>query len=116
MYRYITRLAQVAAIAITVMAIMQEMEKPPEKRTWHGSVACIPYDFRLPTIEKLKDTYWNPYETRIFTPAVFGLGWGINFRALLEGLGIVREASVSEKEFLMPTPKIKEVLEKAVGG
>ena len=114
MYRCITRLAQMAAITITMVAILQEMEKPLEKRAWHGSVACVPYDFRRPSVKRLKDTYWNPYETHLLTPTVWGIGWGVNFHRLLEGLGIIREAALSEKEFLMPTPKIKEVLEKAL--
>ncbi len=42
-------------------AVYQELRKPPEQRTWHGKVAgVVPYDFRMPTFERLRETYWNP--------------------------------------------------------
>ena len=100
--------AMVAAVAMA--AVFQELEKPEEERKWHGKVAdFIPYDFRIPTAERLMEAYWNPYERRVFTPAVFGVGWAINFYTLLENLGIIG-AGVSEENFLMPTESIKEAL------
>ena len=109
---WFSRIVQVTVIALAMAAICQELEKPREERTWHGKIArYIPYDFRLPTIERFKESYWNPYHSRIFTPEVFGVGWAINFYALFERLRIIREATVSEEDFLMPTQSIKEVLE-----
>ncbi len=111
---WFTRILQVTVVALTLAAICQEMEKPEEERKWHGKVAGIfPYDFRIPTIERLKEAYWNPYERRVFTPEVFGIGWAINFYALLENLGVIKLADVSEESFLMPTQSIKEVLKEA---
>jgi len=109
--RWFTRLIQVAVISLTMAAICQELEKPEEERKWHGIIAgFIPYDFRLPTVERLKEAYWNPYESRIFSPDVFGIGWAINFYALLERLSLIRQASVSEEDFLMPTQAMKDLL------
>jgi hypothetical protein len=83
------------------------------EREWHGKIAgFIPYDFRVPTIERFKEAYWNPYERRVLIPEVFGIGWAINFYRLLENVGIIRQ-DVSEESFLMPTKSIKEVLEQA---
>jgi hypothetical protein len=94
----------------TLAAICQELEKPKQDRKWHGKVAgIIPYDFRLPTIERLRESYWNPYERRVFTPEVFGVGWAVNLYRLLEDLGVIR-AGASEEDFLMPTKSMKEVL------
>jgi len=108
---WFTRLIQVAAISLTMAAVCQELEKPKEERSWHGRIACfVPYDFRLPTIERLKEAYWNPYDSRIFTPEAFGVGWAINFYALFGRLSLIRQASVSEEDFLMPTQKIKDLL------
>ncbi|HEV8229403.1 MAG TPA: hypothetical protein VGQ86_05545 [Candidatus Limnocylindria bacterium] len=60
-------------------AIYQELRKPPEARTWHGKVAgVVPYDFRLPTIDKLRDAYWDPDSERVFSENVFGVGWAVN--------------------------------------
>jgi len=112
---WFTRIVQVAVIALTMAAICQEMEKPRKEREWHGKVARVfPYDFRLPTIEKLREAYWNP-SGRILTPTVFGVGWAINFYALLEKLGCF-EVDVSEESFLMPSQSIKEVLKEAQEG
>ena len=110
--KWFARILQATVITITLAAICQELEKPKEERKWHGTVAgFVPYDFRLPAIEKFKEAYWNPYESRILTPEVFGIGWAINFYALLERLRIIREVTVSEEDFLMPTQSIKEILE-----
>ena len=109
---WFTRIVQVAVITLAMAAICQELEKPREERKWHGKVArFIPYDFRLPTIERFKESYWNPYNSRIFTPEVFGIGWAINFYALLEKLRLIGEAYISEEDFLMPTQSIRDVLE-----
>ena len=112
MYReWFTRLIQVAAITLTIAAVCQELEKPKEERVWHGKVASlVPYDFRLPTIERIKESYWNPYDWRVFTPEAFGIGWAINFYALLEKLRVIKWGDVSEDSFLMPTKSIRDLL------
>ena len=104
------RIIQVTAVVLALAAVFQEMEKPDEEREWHGKVACFfPYDFRIPTIERIKESYWNPYERRIFSAPVFGIGWAVNFCALLESLKIIEE-DVSEESFLMPNPVAKETM------
>jgi hypothetical protein len=60
-------------------AIYQELRKPPEARTWNGKVAgIVPYDFRIPTVDRLRDAYWNPDNDQIFSENVFGVGWAVN--------------------------------------
>jgi hypothetical protein len=108
---WITRLIEAVAITITIAAICQELERPKEERHWHGKIGIIPYDFRLPTIERLKKSYWNPDDSRIFTSEVLGIGWAINFYALLEKLRLIGESYASEEDFLMPTKSLREVLE-----
>ena len=107
---WFTRIIQVTVVALTLAAVFQELEKPKEKREWHGKVASIfPYDFRIPTIERLKESYWNPYERQVFTSPVFGIGWAINFCALLENLRVIEE-DVSEESFLMPSQAVKKTM------
>jgi hypothetical protein len=108
---WLFRLIQATVITITIAAVCQELEKPKEERHWHGKLGFIPYDFRLPTIERLKQTYWNPEDSRIFTSEVFGIGWAINFYTLLEKLRIFGESYASEEDFLMPTQSLRKVLE-----
>lgn len=67
---------------IGVVAVVQELRKPRDERTWHGRVAdFVPYDFRMPTVERVKTTYWNP-EGPILSSKVFGVGWAPNFGVL----------------------------------
>ena len=49
----------------------------------HGSALGVPYDFRLPTVERLKQTYWNPEDRRVVVPKAFGVGFDVNFGALV---------------------------------
>ena len=105
------RFIQVTVITLTMAAIFQELEKPEEERKWHGTIArYVPYDFRRPTLERFKETYWNPHNTRLFTQAAFGVGWVINLYALLEKFRIISQNLGSEEDFLMPTKTIKELL------
>ena len=112
---WFTRMLQVAVVTITLAAVLQELEKPREEREWRGQVfGVFPYSFRLPAVRRLKETFWNPYSSQIFTAPAFGIGWGINFYALLENLRIIGEVPVSEEDFLMPTLKIRETMKSLV--
>jgi hypothetical protein len=60
-------------------AIYQELRKPPEARTWNGKVAgVVPYDFRVPTLDRLRDAYWAPDSDQLVSENVFGVGWAVN--------------------------------------
>jgi hypothetical protein len=72
---------------IGVIAIVQELRKPSDERTWNGKVAeFVPYDFRMPTIGRVRSTYWNP-EGPMLPGKVFGVGWAFNFGILTRMLG-----------------------------
>ena len=55
-------------------------------RQSHGRFLMVPYDFRVPTLQRIKYRLWNPNDPRIFTPHVFGAGWSINAYQLLKRL------------------------------
>jgi hypothetical protein len=75
LYRLMRTLVWVTFFA----AIYQELRKPDAERTWHGKVAgVVPYDFRLPTIERLREAYWAPERDEVFSERVFGVGWAVN--------------------------------------
>jgi len=66
-------------------AIATELVKPAEERTWEGRIAgLVPYDLRRPTLARARERLWNPADHRIFVPAVFGVGWTVNFGHLLK--------------------------------
>lgn len=72
------------AFAILVgLAIREQLSLPPAERTWHGKLAGIPYDFRVPTVERLRDTFWNKNTSQVLVPQAFGMGWTINFYPLV---------------------------------
>ncbi len=67
---------------LTAAAISKELEKPPETRTWQGTIAGVPYNFRLWEWRGIAREYWNPDSDAVFVPHGFGVGWGVNFAAL----------------------------------
>ena len=78
--RRVRRLVRLLGVGLTVAAISQEMSKPEAERTWNGKVfGVVPYDFRPPTWDRLRESYWNPADERLFTDRVLGVGWAVNF-------------------------------------
>jgi hypothetical protein len=69
-------------------ALADQIRRPADERTWTGSIAIFPYDFRMPTVERFKERYWNPDDERIFTPQFFGVGWSINVAQILNRVGL----------------------------
>ncbi|MCJ7604644.1 MAG: DUF5808 domain-containing protein [Dehalococcoidales bacterium] len=108
---WVEKLVQAAYITITIAAVCQELEKTEEERGWHGKLGLVPYDFRMPSLERFKNSFWNPDDSRIFTPEPFGIGWAVNFHTILEKMQIITEAYMSEDDFLMPTPTLRRILE-----
>ena len=65
-------------------AVVRELRLPPEQRTWHGALfGRIPYDLRVPSIERIRHTLWDPANPRILVPTAFGVGWTLNAGALV---------------------------------
>ena len=69
--------------ALMGLAVREQLQMPPEERTWHGTLYGIPYDFRRPTIERLREAFWNKDTARVLVPNAFGMGWSINFYPLI---------------------------------
>ena len=77
----------VAGAALTA-AVVTELRKTPEDRTWRGSVlGVVPYDLRVPTVSRLKATFWDPANPKIIVPHAFGVGWSVNLASLVGRLG-----------------------------
>ena len=73
------------AMVLVLMALSRELRKPAEERTWHGSLfGFVPYDFRMPNLDRVQASYWNPDSNQLLTPQVFGVGWAVNFYRLKE--------------------------------
>ena len=84
------RLIRAAVVALVVAAVVTELRKPEEERTWHGRVGgVVPYDFRPPTWDKIRNAYWNPHSDELFSDRVFGVGWAVNLHRAKELLEMV---------------------------
>jgi hypothetical protein len=87
--RRLRRLARFTALGLVVAAVATELAKPESERTWEGKVlGLVPYDFRPPTWQRIRDAYWNPNSDRLFSDRAFGVGWAVNLhraKTLMEG-------------------------------
>ena len=81
-----TRLFGAAAgVGLLAAAVGVELRKPRRKRTWHGRLAgFVPYDFRKPTLARVRGSWWNPGDSRLLTPRVYGVGWDVNLARLVK--------------------------------
>ncbi len=76
-------------------AIGEELKRPPEQRDWKGTIAGVPYNFRLDEWSGIATEYWDPTSDHIMTPHAIGLGWGVNFAAVLGRVRAMTEARVA---------------------
>src|SRR5712692_2649511 len=77
--RRVRGLARITVLGLVVAAVATELAKPESERTWEGRVfGVVPYDFRPPTWERIRNAYWNPDSDRLFSDRVFGVGWAVN--------------------------------------
>jgi hypothetical protein len=84
------RFVKLVAFGLVVAALIDQLRRDPEERTWEGSVAgIVPYDFRMPTLERARSRWWNTRDDRLFVPQVFGVGWTINLARLARLVGLV---------------------------
>lgn len=80
--RSLKDLWRLVLLVLGVVAVVQELRQPADERTWHGTVAgFVPYDFRKPTADRFRETYWNP-DGSLVSPKVFGVGWAPNLGAV----------------------------------
>ena len=71
-------------IVLVALAVRDQLRLPPEERTWHGQIGgVIPYDFRRPTLERMRAAFWNKETSQILVPQPFGVGWTVNLYPLL---------------------------------
>ena len=54
-----------------------------------GTLAGLPYDLRVPTLQRVRERLWDPDNPQVITPTVFGLGFGVNFGAVARRLGLL---------------------------
>ena len=90
-------------VAFTVAVVVYAIRSgQPE-----GRFLGVPYDFRVPTIDRIRRRWWNRDDGRIFMPCAFGIGWALNLFQLAEkfradnAVGVYAEA----RESILPVSK-----------
>lgn len=80
---------RILLLALTAAAVVKELRLPADERTWNGTVAgFVPYDFRMPTVERIRQRLWDTEGDHLLSPHVFGVGWTVNLGRIY---GLVRQ-------------------------
>jgi len=75
----IQQLLRLVRVGLVAAAVVKELRTSSEERTWHGVVAgFVPYDFRVPTVARLRERVWAPEDEHLLSPQPFGVGWTLN--------------------------------------
>ena len=57
-----------------------------------GRFLGVPYDFTMPTPQKVRDRFWNDENHTMITPPIFGAGWSINLPEVARRVGFLLPA------------------------
>lgn len=68
----------------------------------HGTWLGMPYDLRVPSLDKVRAAWWDPANPRIFVPRVFGGGWDLNFGGLAVRAGLIEPDAEDSPLALVP--------------
>ena len=90
------RLLRAIASAFTVATVIYAIRR---KRS-HGTFLRVPFEFRVPTLPRIRERLWNAEEKRLLMPQVFGVGWTLNLREALDRL----HSRVMERGDEVPAP------------
>ena len=58
-------------------------------RRSHGRFLRVPFEFRVPTPNRIRQRVWNPDDDSVLTPQAFGVGWTLNLYQVARRLGLV---------------------------
>jgi hypothetical protein len=84
--RRLARLTRWIALGLIGAALYEQLRRPAPERTWTGQIGPVPYDFRPPTIERIRERIWNPETSKLLTPMPWGIGWTLNLAAVRQRL------------------------------
>jgi hypothetical protein len=48
-----------------------------------GRFMGLPYDWRPPTMDRVRKEWWDPSNRKVFVPKAYGWGYGINWAAVV---------------------------------
>jgi hypothetical protein len=75
--------------SVWVLLVAAAVLDATRKRRLHGELfGFVPYDFRLPDVERTRRGTWDPDSSRILTSTTFGVGWSVNLGRIARLVGI----------------------------
>ncbi|MDA1348259.1 MAG: DUF5808 domain-containing protein [Chloroflexi bacterium] len=84
-------------IATSVFTVAVVVHAVTSKKS-HGRFLGVPFEFRFPTLKRVRKRWWNREDPRMFTPHVFGVGWSLNLYQVRERLSPAEPAPEAEHE------------------
>lgn len=69
----------------------------PDESGKTGKFLGIPYDWRPPTWQRVKQRWWNPNDRRLVTPKTFGWGFDLNLYELAARLRLKKRSNDDPK-------------------
>ncbi len=82
--RLVSRLRKLTSL-FAVITIVYALKT----RQSHGRFLRVPFEFRVPTPQRIRQRLWNPAEESIVTPQAFGVGWTLNLYQVARRLGLI---------------------------
>ena len=80
-------MASFVGLGLLAAAVITELRKPASSRSWQGKLGdMVPYDRRPPSIARIRQRLWSHDDPRVIVPSPFGVGWSVNFAALLKAV------------------------------
>ncbi len=82
--RQVSRLRKLTSLfaVITVVYALKTRQS-------HGRFLRVPFEFRVPTPQRIRQRLWNPDEESVVTPQAFGVGWTLNLYQVARRLGLI---------------------------
>ena len=82
--RLVSRLRKLTSL-FAVVTIVYALKT----RQSHGRFLRVPFEFRVPTPQRIRQRLWNPEDESIVTPQAFGVGWTLNLYQVARRLGLI---------------------------
>ncbi len=82
--RQVSRLRKLTSLFAVVTVIYAL-----KTRQSHGRFLRVPFEFRVPTPQRIRQRLWNPDEESVVTPQAFGVGWTLNLYQVTRRLGLI---------------------------
>ncbi len=98
----IGKFVKVAATAVFVATAVHAYR---EGET-HGDYYGIPFDFRMPTVDRIRERVWNPDDYRVITPTAFGVGWCINLYQAGCQMGFIQDQQQDQQDETRPSREL----------